>query len=61
LTGALCGWLWHCRTYNRVRLRQACEDCGLKWQRELWFSGLHRQLGLGGIVVEVRRRETEHG
>jgi SAM-dependent methyltransferase len=55
LTGTLCGWLWHCRTYNRVRLRQACEDGGLKWLRELWFSGLHRQVGLGGIVVELLR------
>ena len=30
-TGAMCGRLWHCRTYNRAALRQACEECGLPW------------------------------
>jgi hypothetical protein len=54
-TGKLCGWLWHCRTYNRGELKQACADCGLHWERELWFSGMHRLLGLGGIIVELRR------
>ncbi len=54
-TGALCSRLWHCRTYNRSALRQACAECGLAWQREMWFSGLHRLLRLGGIIVELRR------
>jgi SAM-dependent methyltransferase len=54
-TGGLCGRLWHCRTYNRGELRQACADCGLRWERELWFSPLHRALKLGGIIVELRR------
>ena len=53
--GALCSWLWHCRTYNREELHRACEECGLLWQRELWFSKLHGWLGLGGIIVELRR------
>jgi SAM-dependent methyltransferase len=56
LTGALCSRLWHCRTYNRGELRRIVEgECGLHWQREHWFSGLHRWLGLGGILVELRR------
>lgn len=55
LTGALCGRLWHCRTYNRVELRQVCGECGLRWEREMWFSPLHRLLKLGGIIVELRR------
>jgi SAM-dependent methyltransferase len=55
LTGAVCSRLWQCRTYNRHALRQACAESGLVWGREMWFSGLHRVLRLGGIVVELRR------
>jgi SAM-dependent methyltransferase len=54
-TGALCSRLWHCRTYNREALRQACAECGLTWEREMWFSNAHRLLRLGGIIVELRR------
>ncbi len=57
LTGALCSRLWHCRTYNRMELRQVCGECGLHWEREMWFSGMHRLLKLGGIIVELRRAE----
>src|SRR4051812_37974578 len=53
--GAWCSRLWHCRTYNRAELREACAECGLAWGRELWFSGLHRRLRLGGIIVELRK------
>jgi ubiquinone/menaquinone biosynthesis C-methylase UbiE len=53
--GAWCSRLWHCRTYNRRELRSACEECGLSWSRELWFSGFHRRLGLGGIIVELKK------
>jgi 2-polyprenyl-3-methyl-5-hydroxy-6-metoxy-1,4-benzoquinol methylase len=55
LTGAMCSRMWHCRTYNRAQLGQTCAECGLTWQRELWFSPLHRMLKLGGIIVEMRR------
>lgn len=55
LTGAMCSRMWHCRTYSRVWLRQACADCGLGWRRELWFSPLHKWCKLGGIIVELRR------
>lgn len=55
LTGAMCSRLWHCRTYNRQELRQVADECGLKWQRELWFSKVHAWLRLGGIIVELRR------
>jgi ubiquinone/menaquinone biosynthesis C-methylase UbiE len=55
LTGAVCGRLWHCRTYNRAELRRACAECGLRWEREMWFSRLHRLLKLGGIIVELGR------
>jgi SAM-dependent methyltransferase len=55
LTGAICSRFYHCRTYNRKELKRFCTESGLRWQRELWFSGFHRMLGLGGIVVELRR------
>jgi ubiquinone/menaquinone biosynthesis C-methylase UbiE len=55
-TGAWCSRLWHCRTYNRRELKKACEECGLAWTRELWFSRMHEKLGLGGIIVELTRK-----
>jgi SAM-dependent methyltransferase len=55
LTGAMCSRLWHCRTYNRAELKKRCGECGLRWEREMWFSGLHRMLKLGGIIVELHR------
>src|SRR5262245_31591266 len=55
VTGAMCSRLWHCRTYNREELRRVCGECGLRWERELWFSPVHRLLKLGGIIVEARR------
>lgn len=55
LTGAMCSRLWHCRTYNRAELRKVCAECGLRWEKELWFSPLHRLFKLGGIIVELRR------
>jgi SAM-dependent methyltransferase len=55
LTGAMCSRLWHCRTYNRDELRRVCAECGLAWERELWFSKMHARLRLGGIIVQLRR------
>jgi SAM-dependent methyltransferase len=55
--GAWCSRLWHCRTYNRRELRGACAECGLGWERELWFSALHRKLKLGGITVELKKHD----
>jgi ubiquinone/menaquinone biosynthesis C-methylase UbiE len=53
--GRWCGRLWHCRTYDRAELRQACGECGLHWARELWFTPAHRWLRLGGVIVELER------
>lgn len=55
LTGAMCSRLWHCRTYNRTELRRVCGEYGLRWEREMWFSAMHRLLKLGGIIVELLR------
>jgi len=55
LTGAMCSRMWHCRTHNRAELHRICQDCGLQWQRPLWFTRMHRILKLGGIIAELRR------
>jgi ubiquinone/menaquinone biosynthesis C-methylase UbiE len=51
--GACTSRVWRCRTYNRRELRKICEDLGLRWQQELWFSKFHRVLRAGGICVEM--------
>jgi SAM-dependent methyltransferase len=55
-TGRWCARLFHCWTHRRADLKQVCQECGLAWVRELWFSRLHSWLGLGGIIVELRRQ-----
>jgi SAM-dependent methyltransferase len=58
--GAMCGKLWHCRTYTRDELRQAAAECGLAWHCEHWFTRMHRMLKMGGIIVELCREEAKH-
>lgn len=58
-TGRWCARLWHCRTYSRQELREACAACGLAWGREHYFSRLHRAMKLGGIIVEVEKQAAE--
>ena len=53
--GWVCGKLWNCKTYNRDKLRQTCLQYGLRWERDVWFTGVHRALRLGGVVAELRR------
>lgn len=53
--GAMSSSLWHCRTYNRAELKQSCEECGLIWNRTLYFTKFHRIFRLGGIIVELHR------
>ncbi|HMC65066.1 MAG TPA: class I SAM-dependent methyltransferase [Gemmataceae bacterium] len=55
LLGAVCSRMWHCRTYNRPALRRVCQECELRWARELWFSPVHARLKLGGIIVELHK------
>jgi hypothetical protein len=46
----------HSGSHFRPReLSKVCDECGLKAERELWFSKLHVRLHLGGIIVELRR------
>lgn len=54
-SGALNSRTWKCRTYNRDELRRACETVGLPWNRQLWFTRVHRVLRMGGILVEAEK------
>lgn len=58
LTGALCSRTWNCRTHNRARLSRMCQELGLPWTRQLWFSPVHRALRIGGILVEAGRASS---
>jgi ubiquinone/menaquinone biosynthesis C-methylase UbiE len=55
--GMMVSRTWKCRTYNRHELHAACEEAGLVWQRQLWFTPIHRFLKMGGILVEARKVE----
>lgn len=55
MTGCLCSCMWHCRTYSRGELARISAECGLRWDRQLYFSKLHRFFRIGGIIVELRR------
>jgi ubiquinone/menaquinone biosynthesis C-methylase UbiE len=52
-SGAWTSRLWCCQTYNRRELAKICEQVGLEWHRELWFTHMHRVLRAGGICVEL--------
>lgn len=55
-SGAFTSRLWCCRTYNRAELYRTCQDLGLKWRKELWFTRMHKLLRAGGICVEIEKR-----
>lgn len=59
MAGAFTSRMWCCRTYNRRELHRVCEEVGLHWQRELWFTRMHKLLRVGGICVEMRRVPLE--
>ncbi len=54
-SGAWTSRMWCCRTYNRRELRQTCEQVGLHWHKELWFTRMHKVLRAGGICAELVR------
>ncbi|MGD9128816.1 MAG: class I SAM-dependent methyltransferase [Planctomycetia bacterium] len=54
--GAWTSRFWHCRTYNRNELRKTCLDLGFDWQKEIWFTRLHKAVRAGGIGVELVKR-----
>lgn len=55
-SGAWTSRLWYCRTYNRAELRRLCEQLGLHWKQEIWFTRFHRAIRAGGICVEIEKR-----
>jgi ubiquinone/menaquinone biosynthesis C-methylase UbiE len=57
-SGAWTSLMWRCRTYNRRELARICEEVGLMWHKELWFTGVHRVLRAGGICVEMTKRRS---
>ena len=54
--GAWTSRIFCCRTYNRHDLQAACEELGLHWNKEIWFTPMHRALRAGGICVELVKR-----
>lgn len=55
-SGAFTSRMWCCRTYNRAELYRTCQDLGLVWNQELWFTRMHKLLRAGGICVEIEKR-----
>jgi len=51
--GAWNSRLWRCRTYNRQELARTCQELGLAWRKELWFTRMHKVFRAGGICVEL--------
>lgn len=51
--GAWTSRVWRCRTYNRRELHRLCEELGLEWRNELWFTPMHKVFRAGGICVEI--------
>jgi len=55
LPGMVVSRTWKCRTYNRRELRSACDEVGLPWRSQLWFTPIHRFFKMGGILVEAHK------
>ena len=55
-SGAMTSRMWCCRTYNRRELRRVSEEIGLQWERELWFTRMHKMLRAGGICVLLTKQ-----
>jgi len=55
-SGAWTSRMWCCRTYNRHDLMRLCEQFGLRWKKEIWFTKMHKAIRAGGICVEIEKR-----
>ncbi len=56
LAGAWTSRMWCCRTYNRRELADTCKKLGLHWEKELWFTRMHKVFRAGGICVEIVKK-----
>jgi ubiquinone/menaquinone biosynthesis C-methylase UbiE len=54
-SGAWTSRFWCCRTYNRADLYGICQELGLVWRKEVWFTRMHKLLRAGGICVEIEK------
>ncbi len=54
-SGACTSRIWSCRTLNRQELKRLCEELGLRWKQELWFTRMHKVMRAGGICVELEK------
>jgi ubiquinone/menaquinone biosynthesis C-methylase UbiE len=52
-SGAMTSRVWCCRTYNRRELARICEESGLRWHKELWYTRMHKVFRAGGICAEL--------
>lgn len=57
-SGAWTSRFWCCRTYNRRELYETCQELGLAWKKELWFTRMHKILKAGGICVEIEKESS---
>jgi ubiquinone/menaquinone biosynthesis C-methylase UbiE len=55
-SGAWTSRIWCCRTYNRAEIRRTCDELGLHWKNELWFTRMHKLFKAGGICVELQKQ-----
>lgn len=55
-SGAWTSRMWCCRTYNRRELMKTCDEVGLVWAKELWFTRFHKALRAGGICVQIEKK-----
>lgn len=55
-SGFLTSHAWKCRTFSRPELQTACDQVGLDWGREHWFTRFHEVMKMGGILVEAVKR-----
>jgi len=58
-SGAVVSRTWKCRTYNRDELRKACDEAGLPWKQQLWFTRFHRFFKMGGILVSAEKPHND--
>lgn len=59
-TGRWTARAWNCRALNRQELRRQCQEAGLVWKQDLWFSEVHRWFAVGGICVSLERASRCH-
>ena len=56
LPGACTSLIWCCRTYNRRELAAICDEVGLEWKQDVWYTRMHTILRAGGIGAELVKR-----